>query len=65
MAIITFFAPARFRLFTILREVVPRTRESSISIMFLPLMTSFMGASLRRAVNSRRAWSGCMKERPV
>jgi hypothetical protein len=50
---------------TSLREVVPRTMESSTSTTRFPSSTSRTGLSLRRTPKWRMLWVGSMNVRPM
>ena len=60
-----FLGPASRTMRTILRLVVPRTMESSISTTRLPSITCRTGFSLRRTPKSRTRCSGSMNVRPT
>jgi hypothetical protein len=58
-------APASFTMVTSLREVVPRTIESSTSTIRFPLSTSRTGLSLSLTPKWRMLWLGSMNVRPM
>ena len=59
------FAPASRTMLTILRDVVPRTMESSMSTTRLPSRISRTGFSLMRTPKERMDCFGSMKVRPT
>ena len=65
MRICTSLAPASRIICTIFTEVVPRTSESSISMMRLPATTARLAECFMRTPISRIDWVGWMKVRPT
>ena len=61
----TSVAPAVRSIFTILREVVPRTTESSTTTSRLPFSMSFTAFSFSFTPKWRIDWAGSMKVRPT
>src|SRR5215467_3632302 len=61
----TSLAPASRIICTIFTEVVPRTMESSMSTIRLPLTTARLALCLRRTPSCRMWWLGSMKVRPT
>src|SRR6516165_7416288 len=57
----TSLAPASRIICTIFTEVVPRTMESSMSTIRLPLTTARLALCLRRTPSWRICWLGSMK----
>ncbi len=58
-------APAERTIRTILRRLVPRTMESSMSTTRLPGKKSGSGLNFCFTPSSRLAWVGLMKVRPT
>ena len=65
MRMCTSFAPALRIMRTILRLVVPRTIESSISTTRLPSSSERTGFSFSFTPKSRTLWLGSMNVRPT